>query len=441
MKKLITILTLLFLTTGITAELHAQWLENLGRRAAERAKDKVQQKVEDKVDKTVDKTVDGAFDKAEDAVSPGKDTSKDDANVTNESAAKEVPTQQPSIQTDSQAKTVATEPKSVEMAYAKSDFVPGDEVIFDDTQVGEKLGEFPSQWDLISGNAEIASIDGQNVISIIDNGHIAPLMKDMKNYLPESFTIEFDIFFPVVDKVDGWSRFQLFAGDEGGDAFGNNEVINVEWFRERGEGLQLEYRWVTSAGEERSGNSAWAPIERNAWHRIAISFNKRALKIYLDGMRLVNIPNCIQPTRFMYLAANGKVPEYIRNIRIAKGAVPLYDRMMSEGKFITYGITFDVGKSTIKPESMGELNRVVQLMNENPSLSFSVEGHTDATGGAALNQTLSESRSKAVVDKLVEMGIASNRLTSAGKGQTNPIADNATDEGRAKNRRVEFVKK
>lgn len=132
--------------------------------------------------------------------------------------------------------------------------------------------------------------------------------------------------------------------------------------------------------------------------------------------------------------------KFIRNVRIAKGAVPLYDRMMSDGKFITYGITFDVGKSTIKPESMGEINRIVTLMKENPDLKFSVEGHTDSTGNEASNQTLSEARSKAIVDKLVELGIPADRLTSAGKGQSSPIADNSTDEGRAKNRRVEFVK-
>jgi outer membrane protein OmpA-like peptidoglycan-associated protein len=79
-------------------------------------------------------------------------------------------------------------------------------------------------------------------------------------------------------------------------------------------------------------------------------------------------------------------------------------------------------------------------MKENPDLKFSVEGHTDNTGSAATNQTLSDARSKAVLDKLVELGIDSSRLSSAGKGQNSPIADNSTDEGRAKNRRVEFVK-
>ena len=89
---------------------------------------------------------------------------------------------------------------------------------------------------------------------------------------------------------------------------------------------------------------------------------------------------------------------------------------------------------------MGEINRIATLLKENPDLKFSVEGHTDSTGSAAANQTLSEARSQAVVDKLVETGIARDRLTAAGKGQTSPIADNGTDEGRAKNRRVEFVK-
>ena len=159
---------------------------------------------------------------------------------------------------------------------------------------------------------------------------------------------------------------------------------------------------------------------------------------------MANVPNMVAPVRIMIENRHSdRTPtqrDLITNIRIAKGAVPLYDRMMSDGKFITYGITFDVGKSTIKPESMGEINRIVTLMKENPDLKFSVEGHTDSTGNEASNQTLSEARSKAIVDKLIELGIATDRLTASGKGQSSPIADNGTDEGRAKNRRVEFVK-
>ena len=167
------------------------------------------------------------------------------------------------------------------------------------------------------------------------------------------------------------------------------------------------------------------------------------MKVYINQTRVINIPNASQASQF-YVFGSGSNQAldlmYIKNIRLAQGAVPLYDRMMSDGKFITYGITFDVGKATIKPESMGEINRIVTLMNENPDLKFSVEGHTDSTGNATSNQTLSEQRSQAIVAKLVELGIAQDRLTAVGKGQNSPIADNNTDEGRAKNRRVEFVK-
>ncbi|MDR0748270.1 MAG: OmpA family protein [Tannerellaceae bacterium] len=188
-------------------------------------------------------------------------------------------------------------------------------------------------------------------------------------------------------------------------------------------------------------------MEKEEWHHISISFNQRAFKVYFDGVRKVNIPNMAKPANLYlmmyfhpYAVEEGEL-FYVKNFRIAKGAVPLYDRVLSDGKFITYGITFDVGKSSIKPESMSEISRIVKMMTDNPDLNFSVEGHTDNTGNEALNQTLSEARSEAVVDKLVEMGVAADRLTSTGKGQTSPLADNATDEGRAKNRRVEFVKR
>jgi len=108
---------------------------------------------------------------------------------------------------------------------------------------------------------------------------------------------------------------------------------------------------------------------------------------------------------------------------------------------VTYGITFDVNKSDIKAESMTEINRIKTLMDQNPELCYEVQGHTDSTGTPESNQKLSERRAKAIVDKLVELGISSSRLTAVGKGQFSPVADNSTEEGRAKNRRVVFVAK
>jgi len=136
----------------------------------------------------------------------------------------------------------------------------------------------------------------------------------------------------------------------------------------------------------------------------------------------------------------GKLNAYIKNVKIAKGAVPLYDKILSDGKFVTHGIKFDVNKATIKSESMGTINYVYTMMKDNPELNFSVEGHTDSDGDNSLNQSLSDQRAKAVMNQLISMGIAENRLKYKGWGETKPMSDNNTPEGKANNRRVEFVK-
>ena len=130
----------------------------------------------------------------------------------------------------------------------------------------------------------------------------------------------------------------------------------------------------------------------------------------------------------------------MKNVRIAKGAVPLYDKLLTDGKFVTNGITFDVNKAIIKPESSGTINYVVDMMKAHPDLKFSVEGHTDCDGDEAFNQKLSEQRAQEVVRSIVLMGIDPGRLTGKGFGESKPISPNNTPEGKATNRRVEFVK-
>ncbi len=130
----------------------------------------------------------------------------------------------------------------------------------------------------------------------------------------------------------------------------------------------------------------------------------------------------------------------IKNVRIAKGSKNLYDRVVTDGKFITTGIRFDSGESTIRPESAGTLKQIFNMMQEHPDLKFSIEGHTDNVGDADFNQKLSEERAVAVKTRLVEMGIDAGRMETKGWGENNPIDNNNTPEGRANNRRVEFVK-
>lgn len=112
-----------------------------------------------------------------------------------------------------------------------------------------------------------------------------------------------------------------------------------------------------------------------------------------------------------------------------------------DGKIALYGILFDVGKSVIKPESAPALQMVIDYLIANPGIKIYVVGHTDNTGLFASNITLSKARAKAVKDYLVTKGkIAATRLGSDGVGSLCPVATNATEEGKALNRRVEIVK-
>lgn len=114
---------------------------------------------------------------------------------------------------------------------------------------------------------------------------------------------------------------------------------------------------------------------------------------------------------------------------------------INKNGFIALDIHFDTGKSTIKPESEPIIEQIVKLLKENSDLKLSVEGHTDNVGDAKSNLKLSDDRAKSVVAALTKSGVAASRLSAAGFGQDRPVADNRSEEGRAKNRRVELVKK
>lgn len=116
------------------------------------------------------------------------------------------------------------------------------------------------------------------------------------------------------------------------------------------------------------------------------------------------------------------------------------DEIERSGRVAIYGIEFDTGKATIRAEAEPVLRELATLLGNDESLRLRVEGHTDNVGSAAANQKLSEERANAVVSWLAKNGIDRSRLTPAGAGASKPVADNATDEGRAKNRRVELVK-
>lgn len=427
-KLLITCIMLLSLSVNV----QAQFLEKL----AKKAQKKVECEAEKRAEHRVNKGIDNAFDKAEESID---DTVKGDDKTGKQKSGKEEQVVD-EVQTNSEEQQPQTQ-----LTWAKYDFVPGTEVIFEDNQEGEQNGEFPSKWDLEGGVVENANLNGENIIYFskmranINRQGIVPLMKTPENdYLTDEFTIEFDAFFQKDAGSGNIYKLKFFDVKNQKNNTAQKDFSDLDI-------TQYTARLGNSNGAyPNSGYSHTTPytVKNPGWRHIAISFNKRAMKVYSDDARILNIPNLgFNPAGVTFLFnADDKTKGYIKNVRIAKGAVPLYDKVLTDGKFVTTGIKFDVNKATIKPESAGTINYVVKMMQDNPDWRFSVEGHTDSDGSDAANQTLSEKRAEAVCNELVKLGISADRLASKGWGESKPVAGNDTPEGKAQNRRVEFVK-
>ncbi len=407
----------------------------------DRAVDRVKSKVSDKVDNTTSSTMD--------AVLNPKLKKKSSSDSDNDA----------SYQSDAIAPVADNGSQANPTAATSSDFKRGSVILFQDDVTAEQVGEFPSKWDMFNGTVETKTLGGVKAINPTDNAKIQPLIKEQGAYLPEEFTIEYDFYYWPTDKVPGNDDYiglndmkLILAvtkdrseypgeGADGGDltAFVLSHAVcsfseHTYYFNGNHEG-KFEYRF------------------KKGWNHVALSFNKRALKVYFNDKRVVNLPRVNQPTWMCF-----HVPydyhnlTFIRNVVIAKGAVALYDRneqsmtavekaIQETGKFVTNNILFETGKATLKPESMEEIQKVADYMKKNPTARFEVQGHTDNQGSDKINDPLSQQRAEAVVKALEGLGVDGFNLRAVGKGSHVPVADNSTADGRAKNRRVEFIKR
>ena len=449
--------TVVIILSALLASCYVANGQSLLERLGQRAKNAVENKLGEKVEQGVNDVLDGKIGKKKKKDKADKQTADPidrDASATPGASASSMPGSDAAVIPGADR---ASRKKQVQTSYAKTDFVPGDEIFFEDTFENEKTGEFPLRWDLLGGYVETASLEGRKVLAFTDNGlgQVMPLMKDDKwNWLPETFTLEFDLFVAPISDGGSTLEMQVCFGDRGASDYYNASSYVDFRYREDGSSnmawsLRKPSSSAQTAGNKQLGlspifddyNAKDNPLKAGEWNHFAFSFNKRAFKGYVNGFRIINVPAMEAPGYFYFNSASQYAYSGISNVRLAKGAVPLYDRLMSEGKIVTYAITFETGKADLKPESMVEINRVAKLMKENPGLEFEVQGHCDATGSDKVNDPLSQKRAEAIVAALVEEGIAEARLTAVGKGSHQPIASNSTDEGRAKNRRVEFIKK
>jgi outer membrane protein OmpA-like peptidoglycan-associated protein len=336
---------------------------------------------------------------------------------------------------DEKANASSTEPAIT--SYKNYDFVAGDKIIFQPDLSTESDAELPARFTVNVGNAEINSYEGEKILHLNPDCHatVSPLMNS-DHYLPEQYTLEFDMMYENPDEKNGNNYFPYVSD------------FNVE-FRKRDDnnyGGSPAYRFtIDGVSKIRFGNNnagyiaLQQEVTGNAWHHIAIYIRKNIGKVYIDQYRVAAANNLPVGADKVDIKAD-RYGIKIKNFRLAAGGDDKYNKIVTDGKFITHGILFDVNKSTIKPESMGALNEIAKMMKEHNDLKFEIDGHTDSDGKADANLKLSQERADAVKAKLTEMGIDNARLTTKGFGATKPIDKNDSAEGKANNRRVEFVK-
>jgi OmpA-OmpF porin, OOP family len=327
-----------------------------------------------------------------------------------------------------QDEAAAPAPASVK-AYQNYDFTPGDNILFADDFVATQDGEFPEQWSLVKGQGVVNKQQGFQSLLLTDGNYaqVSPRIKN-KNYLGNQFTIEYDTFgtpgsYPLLVFFDQGDNEAILSAGRGSIDYNNNE-----------DSYSLTAQTPASILEDNFDNH---------WHHIALAVKNRQLKVYVDQFRVLTVPDMhMSPTSIMMggLAAQD-APLVFRNVRLATGGgMNMVGQKFTDAKIVTHGINFDIDKATLRPESMGTLNQIKRILTDNPDLKFEIDGHTDNTGSAPHNLSLSQQRAEAVKAELINMGIPASRLTAKGYGDTKPAADNSTPEGKANNRRVEFVR-
>ena len=401
MKKM---LMLLMLASALSVTADSQLLKKIG----DKVKDKTNQKVDQTVDKNADKSDEGT-------ATTNKENNAGSKTATNSNDPQTETTTAPSLK-----------------AYQNFDFVPGDKILFEDHFTDDQDGEFPSHWELRKGQAQLNKANGELAFFLTDGNYVEvyPRMKTDK-YLTDPFTVEFDYYNK--DNAYGIITF-LKRFDKSCDC-------------ETTSNLQVGASEVSFDGSVSFSKSYPADMQVenfiNKWHHVAVACKNHQLKVYVDQYRILVVPDTKDDFYSLGFGGIGSEdqPIIFKNLRLASGGnMNMIGKKFTESKIVTHGINFDVDKATIKPESMGTLNMIVGVLKDNPDIKFEIDGHTDNSGTSAHNLTLSQQRADAVKEQLVKMGVDASRLATKGFGDSKPISDNTTLEGKANNRRVEFIK-
>lgn len=417
MKKVVLLIpfTFLFLTG-----LQAQILKKL--------KDKVVTKTNQKTDAKADQTIDKSLDSLMEGKSPIKLNDKKE------------PASEGKEQTDP-----APETTSRKITYnSKFDFVPGTTILYYDNFEKDNIGEAPDGW-ITSTSAEVVTIDGLegNWLKLASSSS-THFTRSKKQSWGNNFTVEFDLLI-VKNTYD--PRIDINLINTGGNLVTDENILRSD------KKPAINFSSII-VSDNKSRASLYAmdrklsdvmtenlPYSNTSPVHISMCVQGKRFRMWWNDRKLYDLPAVSEeymPNQLAFsFGSVGGSDFYVNNIRIAKD-VPDTRAKLEEGKLIS-NLLFFTGTAKLKPESMGALLDVSKILKD-ATAPVKIIGHTDSDGDDAANLKLSQQRADAVKDILVnQYHIDESKLSTEGRGETQPIADNKSAEGKAQNRRVEFI--
>lgn len=423
-------------------------------RQAQRAKDKIVQRTENKIDEGVDKALDETENGIEESVK--NDTKKSKQKSQDKSETKESADNAKKSETGGHSKANNTDFK----LYSKFDFVSGEKIIGYETFDETELGDFPLGWNTNS-SAQITKLTSQEDkwLQINQDGYFSP---EFITNIPENFTLEFDVFTRYLNSNILTYGFEICAVENPRRNI-SSEIYSIQ--------AGFEYRWstctssnayfvyenseITNSNDQLTNNDlicAGQNYDTPSKVHFSIWRQKNRIRIYINENKVIDIPYGLpveytynlfrfKSNSMNYFEQENKDEFMVANIKYAVGAPDTRSKLISEGKLVSRGILFQVNSAEIKAESYGALKEIAKVLEDNPSVRVQIIGHTDSDGDEQANLALSKRRANAIKDVLIrDFNIQSDRLTTDGKGESEPSDSNQTAVGKANNRRVEFVK-
>ncbi|TDE13328.1 OmpA family protein [Dyadobacter psychrotolerans] len=432
----------------------------------------VERQAENRANRKVDQAVDKGFDKVEEGI--GNLFKKKEKKPKEETAGKTQKESQPveSSNENNTSQTNSVDPTNEEStggktgkpslkSYSKFDFIPGEKIVAVEDFSQDAVGDFPSKWNTNS-SGEIVTIEGTEGKWLL-LGPSGVFYPEFVSKLPENFTFEFNlattsgfsyysgflrtIFAQVTNAGKDFVSWQWYDGNK----FKGLEVGLHPKDAGGVQGMSAFNVFAETPGQSMMKNEKSFPAFHVPEHnvvKVSIWRQKTRLRLYVDDYKVWDLPRAFNPeTSYNFIGFSTHTYHdeadkyFVSNLRLAVGAPDTRSKLITEGKFSTTGILFDVNSANIKPESYGVLKEIASVLTENAAVRVQIIGHTDADGDDAANLTLSKKRSESVKEALFkDFGIVKTRLETDGKGEGVPAAPNTTAEGKASNRRVEFVK-